>query len=99
MLRAEGLEGGTLLKIASKIPWLVNGTYDEVVRCAGKARVRAVCRPSAQLPPESFVENGLTHVLSTLIRDVDQFECDMVNGADMEGAIRELQGMLDISRS
>jgi uncharacterized protein (DUF4213/DUF364 family) len=77
---------------------LVNGTYDEVVAYARKARVRAVYGPSAQLPPEFFFENGLTHVLSTVIRDVDRFEYDMVNDVDMEGAIRAHQGMLDISR-
>ena len=37
-------------------------------------------------------------MLSTVIRDVDRFEYDMVNDVDMEAAIRTHQGMLDISR-
>ena len=77
---------------------LVNGTYDEVAAYARNARVRAVYGPSAQLPPEFFFENGLTHVLSTVIRDVERFEYDMVNDVDIDGAIRTHQGMLDISR-
>jgi uncharacterized protein (DUF4213/DUF364 family) len=75
---------------------LVNGTFDEVTGWAKGARVRAIYGPSAQLPPEFFFEHGLTHVLSTVIRDVRRFEDDMVNDLDMEAALRAHQGMMDV---
>jgi uncharacterized protein len=77
---------------------LVNGSFDELAGWAARARVRAIYGPSAQLPPEFFFENGLTHVLSTVIRDVERFAYDMVNDVDMEAALRAHQSMLDVFR-
>jgi uncharacterized protein (DUF4213/DUF364 family) len=77
---------------------LVNGTFSELAGWAAGARVRAIYGPSAQLPPEFFFDHGLTHVLSRVIRDVAQFEDDMLNDLDMEVAARKHQGMVDIWR-
>jgi uncharacterized protein (DUF4213/DUF364 family) len=76
---------------------LVNGTFDQVAGWAGGARVRAIYGPSAQLPPEFFFASGLTHVLSTVIRDVARFEDDMLNDLDREAALRAHQDMIDIT--
>jgi uncharacterized protein len=77
---------------------LVNDSFPELASWASRARVRAIYGPSAQLPPEFFFEHGLTHVLSRVIRDIPQFEDDMLNDLDMEVAARKHQGMMDISR-
>jgi uncharacterized protein (DUF4213/DUF364 family) len=77
---------------------LVNGTFDELVPYAAKARVRAIYGPSAQLPPEFFFTHGLNLVRAMTIGPLEKFEYDMINDLDMEVALRCNQSMWEITR-
>lgn len=70
---------------------LVNGTFEEVIRYAENARVRAIYGSSAQLFPDVLFDNGVNVVLSVAISDPDQFALDVANALNLETALRRHQ--------
>ena len=70
---------------------LVNGTFNEVVGYASKARIRCLYGPSAQLLPDILFESGINAVMSVAISDPARFEYDMVNELDIEPALKRHQ--------
>ncbi|MDD1727456.1 MAG: DUF364 domain-containing protein [Methanospirillum sp.] len=78
---------------------LVNGTFEEVVRYAKNARIRALYGSSAQLIPDVLFENGINIVMSVAISDPEKFEFDVMNAPDMETALRKHQRKYNVGTS
>jgi uncharacterized protein len=78
---------------------LVNGTFDDVVRYAKNARIRALYGSSAQLIPDMLFESGINVVMSVAISDPARFEQDVMNAPDMETALRKHQRKYNVSSS
>lgn len=76
---------------------LVNGTFEEVVRYAKNARIRALYGSSAQLIPDVLFENGINIVMSVAFSDPEKFESDVMNAPDMETALRKHQRKYNVS--
>ncbi|MFH0967160.1 MAG: DUF364 domain-containing protein [Methanobacteriota archaeon] len=76
---------------------LVNGTFEEVVRYAKNARIRALYGSSAQLIPDVLFENGINIAMSVAISDPEKFESDVMNAPDMETALRKHQRKYNVS--
>lgn len=70
---------------------LVNGTFEDVVRYAGNARIRALYGSSAQLFPDVLFENGVNVVMSVAINNPDQFAHDVAGTPDLETVLRRHQ--------
>jgi uncharacterized protein len=67
---------------------LVNGSFDETMRFASKARVRGIYGPSAALAPEALFPEGINFIRSFRATNVPRFESDMENDMDMEVAMK-----------
>lgn len=76
---------------------LVNGTFEEVVRYAKNARIRAIYGSSAQLIPDVLFDCGINMVMSVAISNPEKFEYDVMNAPDMETALRKHQRKYNVS--
>ena len=70
---------------------LVNGTIDELLRCAASARSVGLYGPSASIIPDVLFEEGVDFVLSHRVLDPERFVEALMNDMNMESALRKYQ--------
>lgn len=66
---------------------LVNGTFDDIMKCTGKARLVGLYGPDASMIPDGFFEQGIDFVASFRVTDPARFSEHMINDHDMEFAL------------
>jgi uncharacterized protein len=70
---------------------LVNGTIEDLLRYASRARVVGLYGPSASVIPDVYFENGVDFVMSHHISDPELFVAALTTEGNMELAIRKHQ--------
>ncbi len=70
---------------------LVNGTIDELLRYAARARSVGLYGPSASIIPDVLFEEGADFVLSHRVQDPERFIEALMNDMNMESALRQYQ--------
>ena len=70
---------------------LVNGTFEDLMKYAGKARLVGLYGPSGSLIPDVFFERGIDFITSFRIVNPVRYSDDMINEPDMEVSLRTSQ--------
>jgi len=70
---------------------LVNGTFDELLKCAKKARLVTVYGASAGIIPDVLFDRGIHMVYSSWISDPQAFERGMIYDLNMEAVMQLTQ--------
>ncbi|MGD0659568.1 MAG: DUF364 domain-containing protein [Syntrophorhabdales bacterium] len=86
----EALLGGSDVVIITASS-LVNGTIDELLRYAARARSVGLYGPSASVIPDVLFEEGADFVLSHRVQDRERFIEALMNDMNMESALRKYQ--------
>jgi uncharacterized protein (DUF4213/DUF364 family) len=63
---------------------LVNGTFEDIMKYTGKARLVGLYGPSGSLIPDVFFERGIDFITSFRTVDPVRFADDMINDPDMD---------------
>jgi uncharacterized protein (DUF4213/DUF364 family) len=67
---------------------LVNGTFENLIKCTGKARLVGLYGFGGSLIPDAFFERGIDFITSFRTTDPVRFSDDMINDHDMDYSIR-----------
>ena len=86
----EALLGGSDVVIITASSF-VNGTIDELLRYAARARSVGLYGPSASIIPDVLFEEGVDFVLSHRVQDPERFIEALMNDMNMESALRKYQ--------
>jgi len=70
---------------------LVNGTFENLIKYTGKARLVGLYGFGGSLIPDAFFERGIDFITSFRITDPVRFSDDMINDHDMHNSIRTTQ--------
>jgi uncharacterized protein (DUF4213/DUF364 family) len=70
---------------------LVNGTIDDLLRYAARARSVGLYGPSASIIPDVLLEEGADFILSHRVQDPKRFVESLKNDMDMESGLRKYQ--------
>jgi len=70
---------------------LVNGTFEDLMKCTRKARLVGLYGPDCSLIPDVFFGRGIDFVTSFRTVDPVRFSDDMINDHDMEFSLRSTQ--------
>jgi uncharacterized protein (DUF4213/DUF364 family) len=70
---------------------LVNSTFENLIKCTGKARLVGLYGFGGSLIPDAFFERGIDFITSFRITDPVRFSDDMINDHDMDYSIRTTQ--------
>jgi len=70
---------------------LVNGTFEDLLKYAEKARLVGLFGPCGSLIPDVFFERGIDFFTSFRVIDSVRFSDDMLNDHDMEFSLRTAQ--------
>jgi uncharacterized protein (DUF4213/DUF364 family) len=70
---------------------LVNGTFENLIKYTGKARLVGLYGFGGSLIPDAFFERGIDFITSFRITDPFRFSDDMINDHDMDYSIRTTQ--------
>jgi uncharacterized protein (DUF4213/DUF364 family) len=76
---------------------LVNGTFDELLSFAGRARLISIYGSSASLIPEPLFARGIHAVMTYHVSDPARLEAGMLNDLNMEGVVQSTQMRLAMS--
>jgi uncharacterized protein (DUF4213/DUF364 family) len=83
------LQGSDIVIITASA--LVNGTFEDIVKCSENARLVGLYGPDASIIPDAFFERGIDFVLSFRVADPGRFSDNMINDHDMEFALSTTQ--------
>ena len=86
----QALLGGSDVVIITASSF-VNGTIDELLRYAARARSVGLYGPSASIIPDVLFEEGVDFVLSHRVQDPERFIEALMNDMNMESALRKYQ--------
>ncbi len=78
---------------------LVNGTFENLIKCTGKARLVGLYGFGGSLIPDAFFERGIDFITSFRITDPVRFSDDMINDHDMDYSIRTTQTAVHVHAS
>jgi uncharacterized protein (DUF4213/DUF364 family) len=83
------LKGSDIVIITAST--LVNGTFEDIVKCTEKARLIGLYGPDASIIPDAFFEWDIDFVASFRVADPALFSENMINDHDMEFTLSTTQ--------